>query len=137
MKIFLFFLLLSSASLFAQDENSSKSPDAEIKIADFGLSKMVEEDTMLKTACGTPGYVAPEVLKCEGYGTPVDVWSIGVILYILCVELECCVVADIDCSPHGVFLPRLCGFPPFYDDNTAVLFEQVWIDCLIDPVMCC
>ena len=54
-----------------------------------------------------PGYVAPEVLDPRltaphGYGPQIDVWSIGVVLYIM-----------------------LCGFPPFYSENTVTLFRQV------------
>ena len=52
-------------------------------ISDFGLSKPTEEDDQLGTACGTPGYVAPEVLRRKPYGKAVDCWSIGVIAYIL------------------------------------------------------
>jgi calcium/calmodulin-dependent protein kinase I len=82
------------------------SPDAnaDIKIADFGLSKIMgpEAHMQMTTACGTPGYVAPEVLKCEGYGKSVDLWSAGVIMYIL-----------------------LCGFPPFYEESNALLFEKI------------
>eukprot|EP00002_Diphylleia_rotans_P031031 TRINITY_DN6425_c0_g1_i1.p1 TRINITY_DN6425_c0_g1~~TRINITY_DN6425_c0_g1_i1.p1 ORF type:complete len:339 (-),score=81.84 TRINITY_DN6425_c0_g1_i1:153-1169(-) len=81
---------------------SDETDEAEIKLADFGLSRIIGENTLLKTACGTPGYVAPEVLKGTGYGAPVDIWSVGIILYIL-----------------------LCGFPPFYDDNVQVLFQQI------------
>jgi len=82
-----------------------KSPTTdEIKIADFGLSKILSPDSMMQTACGTPIYVAPEVLKGEGYDKEVDLWSVGVIMYIL-----------------------LCGFPPFFDDgeNMGQLFEQI------------
>jgi len=83
---------------------ASKAPDSDIKISDFGLSKIMDPDTHMKmmTACGTPGYVAPEVLKCQGYGKEVDLWSTGVILYIM-----------------------LCGFPPFYEENNALLFEKI------------
>jgi len=73
-----------------------------VKIADFGLSKIIDEEKMMQTACGTPGYVAPEVLLAEGYGIEVDMWSVGVITYII-----------------------LCGFPPFYSDNVAEVFEQI------------
>ena len=53
-------------------------------ISDFGLSKSAEDDhDQLGTACGTPGYVAPEVLRRKPYGKAVDCWSIGVISYIL------------------------------------------------------
>ena len=57
-------------------------------ISDFGLSKMADDEVgdQLGTACGTPGYVAPEVLRRKPYGKAVDCWSIGVIAYILCVE---------------------------------------------------
>ncbi|KAI5694342.1 hypothetical protein M8J76_004772 [Diaphorina citri] len=79
----------------------SRDEDSKIMISDFGLSKMEDSRTMA-TACGTPGYVAPEVLAQKPYGKAVDVWSIGVISYIL-----------------------LCGYPPFYDENDANLFAQI------------
>jgi hypothetical protein len=57
----------------------------------------------MTTTCGTPGYVAPEILEQKGgYGCEVDLWSLGVILYIL-----------------------ICGFPPFYDENNAALYNQI------------
>jgi len=79
----------------------SPEEESKIMISDFGLSKM-EESGIMATACGTPGYVAPEVLAQKPYGKEVDVWSIGVISYIL-----------------------LCGYPPFYDENDANLFAQI------------
>jgi len=72
-----------------------------IKIADFGFSKNFGEEKLM-TSCGSPGYVAPEVLTCESYDKSVDMWSIGVILYIL-----------------------LCGYPPFYADNAPALFKKI------------
>jgi len=80
----------------------SIADDTEVKIADFGLSKIIDEQKMMQTACGTPGYVAPEVLNAEGYDKEVDLWSIGVITYIL-----------------------LCGFPPFYAETVPEVFEQI------------
>ena len=63
---------------------SSPADDSKIMISDFGLSKMgIEDSASLATACGTPGYVAPEVLRRKPYGKAVDCWSIGVIAYIL------------------------------------------------------
>ncbi|VEL21388.1 unnamed protein product, partial [Protopolystoma xenopodis] len=56
-----------------------------IKVTDFGLSKLVDSNTMLRTFCGTPTYLAPEILESAGsgvYTSAVDVWSLGVILYI-------------------------------------------------------
>jgi len=79
----------------------SPDEDSKIMISDFGLSKTEESGTMA-TACGTPGYVAPEVLAQKPYGKEVDIWSIGVIAYIL-----------------------LCGYPPFYDENDSELFRQI------------
>ncbi|KAL3982886.1 Calcium/calmodulin-dependent protein kinase type 1 [Acanthocheilonema viteae] len=78
-----------------------QTEDSKIMISDFGLSK-IEESGVMATACGTPGYVAPEVLQQKPYGKAVDIWSIGVITYIL-----------------------LCGYPPFYDENDANLFGQI------------
>ena len=54
-----------------------------IKLADFGLANMLKADEALATACGTPGYVAPEVIAQVGYDKEVDIWSLGVIMYIL------------------------------------------------------
>lgn len=72
-----------------------------VKIADFGLSKVVwEESTM--TPCGTVGYTAPEIVKDERYSKSVDMWALGCVLYTL-----------------------LCGFPPFYDESISVLTEKV------------
>lgn len=82
----------------------SPAEDSKIMISDFGLSKMADDSdvTALSTACGTPGYVAPEVLRRKPYGKAVDCWSIGVIAYIL-----------------------LCGYPPFYHENDPELFQQI------------
>ncbi|KAM7423406.1 hypothetical protein PAMA_011118 [Pampus argenteus] len=75
--------------------------NAKIMVSDFGLSKTLEHGVM-STACGTPGYVAPEVLAQKPYSKAVDCWSIGVITYIL-----------------------LCGYPPFFEDNETRLFSKI------------
>ena len=71
---------------------SSKDPHSQLlKIGDFGLSKIMKEDEMMKTACGTWAYCAPEVLKCRrdrrggegGYGSKCDMYSVGVILFVI------------------------------------------------------
>ena len=55
----------------------------DVKIADFGLSRMVDSGSFMSTLCGTPNYVAPEVIQRKGYTNSVDIWSIGVITYVL------------------------------------------------------
>jgi len=81
---------------------SAGADDQEIvKIADFGFSKNFDDEKLM-TSCGSPGYVAPEVLTCESYDNSVDMWSVGVIIYIL-----------------------LCGYPPFYADNAPALFKKI------------
>ena len=54
-----------------------------MKIADFGFAKKQDIENSLHTQCGTPGYVAPEILTGRKYGSQVDNWSLGVIIYIL------------------------------------------------------
>ena len=86
--------------------------DAELKITDFGLSKIAApqlEDFLMTTRCGTPGYVAPEVLAQEvshgqlrQYGTACDMWSVGVIVYIL-----------------------LSAAPPFYGKTDAEMNRRI------------
>lgn len=64
----------------------SAAEDADLLIADFGLSRVIDEPAMnlLTTTCGTPGYMAPEVFRKTGHGRPVDIWAVGVIAYFLC-----------------------------------------------------
>jgi len=65
-------------------ENLLLDADGNIKISDFGLSNMIEPGKLLDSFCGSPLYAAPEILLAERYvGPPVDVWSMGVILYAL------------------------------------------------------
>jgi len=80
---------------------SGEGKEEFVKIADFGLSKDFGQE-QLQTSCGTPDYVAPEVLMGEPYDMSVDLWSIGVICYVL-----------------------LCGFPPFYGETQKELFENI------------
>ena len=63
---------------------AEKDNDFEIRIADFGLATFVSSgDELLKLRCGSPGYVAPEILDDIGYSFSSDIFSIGVIMYIL------------------------------------------------------
>ncbi|KAI8890596.1 Pkinase-domain-containing protein [Backusella circina FSU 941] len=71
--------------------------DADLLVADFGLSRIIDSQKfdVLRTTCGTPGYMAPEIYKKTGHGKPVDLWAIGVIAYFL-----------------------LCGYTPFEGNNS-------------------
>ncbi|KAK7042200.1 Pkinase-domain-containing protein [Favolaschia claudopus] len=65
---------------------STDGADAEIMIADFGLSSVLDEKLSLLTGiCGTPSYMAPEIFHLEGHGKPVDIWAMGVIAYYMLV----------------------------------------------------
>lgn len=64
----------------------SEEAETLIKVTDFGLSKFVGENSLMKTLCGTPSYLAPEILLSagtSGYSKAVDLWSLGVILFIM------------------------------------------------------
>jgi serine/threonine protein kinase len=86
-------------------EDGKEDPNAPIKLADFGLAAYCAAgEKTLKDPCGTPDYVAPEVITKPyvGYGTEVDIWSMGVIMYIL-----------------------VCGYPPFYGEEQSEILAMV------------
>lgn len=84
-------------------ENLLLDGDLNVKIADFGLSNVLTDGNFLKTSCGSPNYAAPEVIGGKLYAGPeVDVWSCGVILYVL-----------------------LCGRLPFDDEFIPSLFKKI------------
>ncbi|XP_047964751.1 CBL-interacting serine/threonine-protein kinase 9 [Salvia hispanica] len=87
-------------------ENLLRDSYGTLKVSDFGLSaisKQVRDDGLLHTACGTPNYVAPEVLTDKGYdGTSADVWSCGVILFVL-----------------------MAGYLPFDEPNLMALYRKI------------
>lgn len=76
--------------------------DGDIKVADFGFAKKITDLEVQEIPCGTPGYVAPEILRGDQYSKEVDIWSLGVICYVL-----------------------LAGYPPFYDDDQRNLFKKI------------
>lgn len=87
-------------------ENLLLDASGNLKISDFGLSALsqqIRDDGLLHTTCGTPNYVAPEVLNDRGYdGATADIWSCGVILFVL-----------------------LAGFLPFDDQNSINLYKKI------------
>lgn len=88
-------------------ENLLLDENGDLKVSDFGLSALPEQltnDGLLHTQCGTPAYVAPEVLRRKGYdGAKADIWSCGVILYVL-----------------------LAGFLPFQDENLMRMYKKIF-----------
>ncbi|KAK4731295.1 hypothetical protein R3W88_024283 [Solanum pinnatisectum] len=87
-------------------ENLLLDENGNLKISDFGLSALAEskcQDGLLHTKCGTPAYVAPEVINRRGYdGAKADIWSCGVILYVL-----------------------LAGYLPFQDSNLMEMYRKI------------
>ena len=71
-------------------------------LVDFGMAKKLEYNKKALSFCGTPEYLAPEILKGEGYDENIDWWSLGIILYEM-----------------------ICGIPPFYDDNLDKIYYLI------------
>lgn len=99
-----------SRGVFHRDlkpENLLLDEEGNLKVTDFGLSAFTEhlrQDGLLHTTCGTPAYVAPEVIGKKGYdGSKADIWSCGVILYVL-----------------------LAGFLPFQDENIMAMYKKIY-----------
>nr|GME14529.1 CBL-interacting serine/threonine-protein kinase 12-like [Ipomoea batatas] len=88
-------------------ENILLDEDGNVKVSDFGLSaisEQIKQDGLFHTFCGTPAYVAPEVLARKGYdAAKVDIWSCGVILFVL-----------------------MAGYLPFHDQNVMAMYKKIY-----------
>lgn len=88
-------------------ENLLLDDDGNLKVSDFGLSAVsdqIRQDGLFHTFCGTPAYVAPEVLARKGYdGAKVDIWSCGVVLFVL-----------------------MAGYLPFHDRNVMAMYKKIY-----------
>jgi len=73
--------------------------DGYLKLTDYGLAKYLKKDELAHSFVGTPEYLAPEVIKCDGHDLKSDWWSIGILLYEMMV-----------------------GIPPFYNGDHNIMF---------------
>lgn len=84
-------------------ENILLDYNGHIALCDFGLCKLnMKENEKTNTFCGTPEYLAPEILSGNGYNKTIDWWTLGVLLYEM-----------------------IHGLPPFYDENTDKMYEKI------------
>lgn len=81
-------------------ENIMIGSDGYLKMIDFGFAKVVKKRTY--TICGTPEYIAPEILLNQGHGLAVDWWTLGILLYEM-----------------------LAGYPPFQDDDPMNIYRKI------------
>ena len=81
-------------------ENLLIDREGHVKITDFGFAKVVKDKTY--TLCGTPEYLAPEIIQSKGHNKNVDWWALGVLVFEM-----------------------LAGYPPFYDDNPMGIYQKI------------
>lgn len=103
-------------------ENILLNSDGYLKLADFGFAKIIEHRTY--TLCGTPEYIAPEVLLNKGHGKPVDWWTLGILIYEMLVGYP----PFVDEDPMGIYQKILSGkivFPKTFDKNAKGLVKKL------------
>merc|ERR1712039_199822 len=94
------------------------------KLTDFGFAKIIEPGTRTYTLCGTPEYIAPEVLLNKGHGKPVDWWTLGILIYEMIVGYP----PFVDEDPMGIYQKILSGkivFPKMFDKNAKGLVKKL------------
>jgi len=102
-EVVLAFQYLHSMHIVYRDlkpENLLIDCEGHMKITDFGFAKVVEDRTW--TLCGTPEYLAPEIIQSKGHGQAVDWWALGILMFEM-----------------------LAGYPPFYDENPFGIYQKV------------
>lgn len=102
-EIILAFEYLHSSSTVYRDlkpENLLFTQRGHIKITDFGFAKVLHDKTF--TLCGTPEYLAPEIIQSRGHGLAVDWWALGVLIYEM-----------------------IAGYPPFFDETTFGIYQKI------------
>jgi len=102
-EIVLAFEYLHSMDIAYRDlkpENLLVDKDGHVRITDFGFAKVVKDKTY--TLCGTPEYLAPEIIESKGHNKFVDWWALGVLIFEM-----------------------LAGYPPFYDDNPMGIYQKI------------